>query len=1187
MDSTSYGTSGTLSASGVTQGVTGRIGSAYDFDGINGNVNMGDPADGHLDFPYDDFSFSMWVNSAPGGGHQYIIRKGGSSGEGGYRFLTSTDGTEIYASVGDDVNRVNANIIPYNTDVWTYLVVTVNRTSDELAIYANGTLQGSPDDISILNGLNTTYSFELSYSGKNFIGLLDEVRVRSGALLAEWIATEYTNQNDPDSFFSVSSEEENSNHWVDGSFRYRKTIIINSSKVSTDLTNFPFLIDLTDSDLKIGRVQSDADDIIFIDQTGAKLDHEIEQFQQNSSLGRLIAWVRVPSLSSISDTNLTMYYGNSAVNSQENVNGVWNDYEGVWHLNELIGNAKDSTSYNEDGTPSGVTQGVTGQMSSAYSFDTTDQVMIGNPVDGHLDFGTDSFTFSCWLIINQSTGNSQLPIYKGGTSGGTTGYSFVTTTNGQQLTPVVSDGAGNQVYNWSSISFDTWIYSVGVINRSSNLLLAYLDGSEITSDDISSVGSISNSQNLVFSSTSYPFDGILDEVRISRIAHSADWIQTEFDNQYDPTSFISVTSEEVHPYWWADASFGKQKDIVIDKNKVSGDISNFPVLIDIYDSDLRTDVQADAADLMFTDSSNIKLTHEIELFDQTGNGTHAHLIAWVNVPILFNNTDSVISMYYGNSNANPQNSDAGIWDDNYIGVWHLSEEGSGNADEYKDSSIYKNDGQGGEGNTSFVPSRVQGQIGYAQDFNNLDGYYDLIDCGNDSSFNLTGYAITLEAWIQHNITPSTHVYGIMNHKGWYDGYSLWIDQGALKIAFNLPGDTHKIIGTTDVTTNTWHHVVATYDGEYMRVYIDGNLEGSLAKSNAIEASTSEQDFWIGHGDQPKDKVWSGEWEGQIDEVRVSDIGRSGDWIATQYNNQYSPISFYSVGSEYELDTTPPVINDFGVEDPGTGSGTFWADITDAHSGVDSALIKINGTDYSMSSNGTHWIKQLSVEFGKHYEYHIANASDQFGNYITSPSSNKSYTFNLDNVIPDVLDWEYVSGNNTFQANVTDSWGSIDTVIVNVTTHTLTTSMVYYNTFSGTKLAYMNNTLSMPNGPMDFLIFVNDTSGNQFSSTTHSGNVYSNTAPVASNVTLSRDQFQELIPIFSNSTIYLDYEYDDAEFQIEAGTEIRWYKDNGTGYILQTNRNDSDSIPVSALVKGDQWYATVTPKDGEFPSPPNS
>ncbi|MHA2202428.1 MAG: DUF2341 domain-containing protein, partial [Candidatus Hodarchaeales archaeon] len=281
-----------------------------------------------------------------------------------------------------------------------------------------------------------------------------------------------------------------------------------------------------------------------------------------------------------------------------------------------------------------------------------------------------------------------------------------------------------------------------------------------------------------------------------------------------------------------------------------------------------------------------------------------------------------------------------------------------------------------------------------------------------------------------------------------------------------------------------------------------------------------------------------------------------------------------------IDILSPTITDFGVDDPGTGTGIFWANITD-NLNVASAKLKINGTEYAMIDNGTHWVYSSSVSFNSNYIYQILNATDAAGNSLVFPSNKKNYTFSKDTVIPNVLDWIYVQANNTFQANVTDSWGEIDTVTVNVTTHNLNATMVYYKTFGSNILAYMNETINMPNGPIDFQIIVNDTGGNEFVSTSHSGSVYDNNPPVASDLTLSREDFQVLLPVFSNCTLYLDYTYYDEDGHGEDGTEIRWYKNSGSGFELQPARNDTLSIPVSELVKGNQWYATVRPKDGDL------
>jgi hypothetical protein len=274
------------------------------------------------------------------------------------------------------------------------------------------------------------------------------------------------------------------------------------------------------------------------------------------------------------------------------------------------------------------------------------------------------------------------------------------------------------------------------------------------------------------------------------------------------------------------------------------------------------------------------------------------LVAWVRIPSLPKDSDTQIYMYYGNSCiANSPENSAGVWVD-YAGVWHLKEDGSGIADEFKDSTQYGNHGQGGEGVAEFVPSQVPGRIAYGQDFDNSDGKWEMIDCGNDSSLDITGNQITLQAWVRY--ASATHGFmGPLNHKGWNNGYRVLMGENETTFTFQLPGSSYDLESAGTLSTGAWHHVVATYDGANMKIYIDGAKDtNELAKTdNIISVPPTENEVWIGHADQPKDVAWSYPWEGQIDEVRISASARSADWVATEYNNQSSPSTFLSAGAE--------------------------------------------------------------------------------------------------------------------------------------------------------------------------------------------------------------------------------------------------------------------------------------------------
>ncbi len=349
---------------------------------------------------------------------------------------------------------------------------------------------------------------------------------------------------------------------------------------------------------------------------------------------------------------------------------------------------------------------------------------------------------------------------------------------------------------------------------------------------------------------------------------------------------------------------------------------SFPVLVSLVDPDLRDKVASpNGYDIVFRGEDSTTcgglatcaLDHEIERWDPA-TGT---LVAWVRVPAL--SAGTTIGMYYGNSQvAAPTETPRAVWDAGYVGVWHLGEAGAGNVNEYRDSSGYDNHGRGGRGAPAATPMRVAGgQIGYGQHFGNADGTYDFIDDGDDGTLRMTGNQITLEAWLRHSIAvnaahgtpPSTgNPYGILNVKGWNDGYSLWLlaNTGSCGagithpcLAFNLPGLTHEVKtpSTAPLGPNQWHHVVATYDGTTMRVFVDGGGQGALAKTGNISPSVGGESVWIGHGDQPDNRDWSGQFEGDLDEVRISRVARSASWITTEFNNQSSPGTFYAVGAE--------------------------------------------------------------------------------------------------------------------------------------------------------------------------------------------------------------------------------------------------------------------------------------------------
>ncbi|MHA2096193.1 MAG: DUF2341 domain-containing protein, partial [Candidatus Hodarchaeales archaeon] len=682
--------------------------------------------------------------------------------------------------------------------------------------------------------------------------------------------------------------------WADSRWQYRKNITIDSSKVNTDLANFAVYIDLYDTELP-QDAQASGNDIFFTDTQGNLLDHEIELYERvyNSSHAHLVAWVKA-NISSTQNTILSMYYGNPIAENQENPTAVWDEnYVGVWHLSEEKGAALDSTSYGTSGgITGGVTQNTISQLGRGYDFDGTSGTTVdfGDPIDDHLDFGLGNYTISFWYNVDQSIGNYQMPLYKGGSSNGISGYEFETSFAAETLSFYSGDGTQTYSCGWADITYDAWHYVVGINDRLADYLRIYQDSVNIGNSDISSLGNVDSAYHLVLSPNTYPFDGMIDEVRLSKSIRSVGWIQTEYNNQKDPTTFYSVGTKEGYgdAEEWALPALKYRKNVTVLANQVSGsgNLVDFPVLVDLYDPDLHSSdkVQTNGEDIVFLDTSGTQLSHELELFDQNYNSTHAHLIAWVRVPSLSGISNTTISMYYGNNVLASQENREGVWDSNYAGIWHLSET-SGGSLAIKDSTTNYNDGTDYGTVELGASGQIYGSIG-------IDAYEDYISIADSSSLNITT-DLTISVWTKADYYQYSLPI-IAKDEAPNSPYAIWYINNSNQIAYNLEGVTTSQVDS-GVTANreAWMYVVLTYDGSSVNIYTNGTLEYSVSKPGTITSNNQPLQFG-------REEFWGDTYRGYIDEVRISDSIRSSDWISTEYNNQYNPDNFYVVTDEEEF-----------------------------------------------------------------------------------------------------------------------------------------------------------------------------------------------------------------------------------------------------------------------------------------------
>jgi len=137
----------------------------------------------------------------------------------------------------------------------------------------------------------------------------------------------------------------------------------------------------------------------------------------------------------------------------------------------------------------------------------------------------------------------------------------------------------------------------------------------------------------------------------------------------------------------------------------------------------------------------------------------------------------------------------------------------------------------------------------------FDGIDDYIDCGNDESLDITD-AITIGAWF--NARKWRRYNHIIAKQGGAPDNSYLMEQDSTYPRIHAgvwDGSAWHLATSGDLKTNTWYYGVMTFDGSYVKLYINGNLVDSVAYSGTIH-STPDQPVIIGKF-PPDGNYWDG------------------------------------------------------------------------------------------------------------------------------------------------------------------------------------------------------------------------------------------------------------------------------------------------------------------------------------------
>ncbi|MEI8108201.1 MAG: DUF2341 domain-containing protein [Verrucomicrobiota bacterium] len=304
---------------------------------------------------------------------------------------------------------------------------------------------------------------------------------------------------------------------------------------------------------------------------------------------------------------------------------------------------------------------------------------------------------------------------------------------------------------------------------------------------------------------------------------------------------------------------------------------NFPLLVRLNQPsfDFQT-AQPHGADLRFS-AAGQPLAYQIEEW----NPTAGQATVWVRIPLIKGNAHQIIQLHWGNPQAKSESSGPAVFNESngFVTVMHL------------DDPQNPQDAVGTLTPTNLGATSCPGMISKALNF--VYGRPGVVGGEKITNYPTGNSPSTSELWFKDNKLPGP----------WGSRFLCWgVEGSGSKLLIGVLSPLHISCGLEcpdPVALNQWYHVVHTYspDGT-QKAYVNGQL---VASSKALMDFKSPCRMFVGN--------WYRNWEsdGDVDEVRISKVTRSADWIRLCFQNQ-NPLQSL-------VGTPPPAGKVFAVSSP--------------------------------------------------------------------------------------------------------------------------------------------------------------------------------------------------------------------------------------------------------------------------------
>jgi hypothetical protein len=345
--------------------------------------------------------------------------------------------------------------------------------------------------------------------------------------------------------------------WMEG-YNYRKSIEVQKAKVpgTASLVDFPVLVTFTDPDLRyipglcaVNKISSSKGLDISFALASAPADavpFQMEHF--DPATGTLTCWVRLSSVSaagSVSEkTMFYLYYGSNLIHDPHGSNAVATWPPGMfrrWHMNLDVqpASAINAKSRLADGLLVGssnmtAANFVPGKVGTAVQLNGSSEFLSAARDTSR------NFTISFWVRFDR-VDREQVILTNDSTGLG--GYTVKINASGRLMLDTKSGSIPLSLTAATAALPNVW-YFVSVIGDGRRRGI-YINGK--TSSSITRIQAIGQGGTIIVGrskqKTSY-FGGRIDELSIEVGIRSLEWMESEYNNQHEPSQFYSVGSEQ-------------------------------------------------------------------------------------------------------------------------------------------------------------------------------------------------------------------------------------------------------------------------------------------------------------------------------------------------------------------------------------------------------------------------------------------------------------------------------------------------------------------------------------------------------------------------------------------------------------------------------------------------------------------